>query len=152
MEIHAVNNFHEIFIKQHKDLNLKECGLFLDSTHPLIGGSPDRLVSCSCCGQACLEVKCPISINYTTQQDPNVKLPYLIKDCTNKLSLNSRHKYYTQCQVQMGVTGLKKCFFFVWTSHGYFLEEISFDVQIWEEITNLFTEFYHEYNLKSLFG
>ena len=28
----------------------------------------------------------------------------------------------------MGVTGLKKCFFFVWTFHGFFVEEIKFDV------------------------
>ena len=151
MEVHAVNNFEEVFTNQHKDLKLKECGLFLHKDFPFIGGSPDRLVSCSCCERSCLEVKCPISINYTTPQDPNIKLPYLVKDDNNKLSLNRRHKYYTQCQVQMGVTGLKKCFFFVWTSHGFFVEEIKFDVQIWEEISQLFSVFYKEHYLKSFF-
>ena len=141
MEIHAVKKFEEVFQKQHKDLKLTECGLFLHKAFPFIGGSPDRIVSCSCCENSCLEVKCPSSINYTTPQDPHIKLPYLVKDSNNKISLNHRHKYYTQCQVQMGATGLKRCFFFVWTSHGYFAEEVKFDVQLWEEITQLFPEF-----------
>ena len=152
MEINAVNDFQELYRKEHQDFKLTECGLFLHNEYPFLGGSPDRIVSCSCCGKACLEVKCPISINYTTPFDPNAKLPYLYKDDNNKLSLNRRHKYYTQCQVQMGVTGLKKCFFFVWTSHGHFVEEIHFDVQLWQEITNLFAMFYDKYYLKSFFA
>jgi len=151
MEMHAVNKFEEVFTKQHKDLKLIECGLFLQKAFPFIGGSPDRIVSCSCCERSCLEVKCPISINYTTPQDPNIKLSYLVKDKNNKVSLNRKHKYYTQCQVQMGATGLKKCFFFVWTSHGYFVEEIKFDVHLWEEIIQLLPEFYMNYYLNSFF-
>ena len=64
MAVHAVNDFEEVFTKQHKDLKLKECGSFLHKYFPFIGGSPDRLVSCSCCERSCLDVKCPM--NYTT--------------------------------------------------------------------------------------
>ena len=105
----AINKFEEVFTKQHTGLELIECGLFLHKAVPFIGGSPDRIVSCSCCGRSCLEVKCPISINYTTPQDPNIKLAYLVKDEKDKVSLNRRHKYCIQCQVQMGATGLKRC-------------------------------------------
>ena len=135
MEIHAVNKFQEMYTKEHKEVQLIECGLFLHNEHPFIGGSPDRLVSCSCCEKACLKVKYTMSINNTSPQDSTVKLAYLVKDGNNKLGLNRKHKYYTQCQIQMGVTALRKCFFFVWTSHGYFVEEIHFDVELWDEMT-----------------
>ena len=152
MEVNAANDFHKSHAKEHQDFKLAKCGLFLHNEFPFLGASPDRIVKCSCCGKACLEVKCPMSINYTTPQDPDAKLPYLLRDYNHKLSLNNHHKYCTQCQVQMGVTGLRKCFFFVWTSHGYFAEEIHFDVELWEEITNLFTLFYKKYYLESFFG
>ena len=152
IEIHAVNKFQEIYIKEHKEEQQTECGLFLHNEHPFNGGSPNRLVSCSCCEKACLEVNCPMSINNTSPQDSTVKLAYLLKDDNNTLGLNRKHKYYTQCQIQMGVTALRKCFFFVWTSNGYFVEEIQFDVELWDEMTKLFPEFYHNYYINSFFG
>ena len=57
MEENAVNNFYEIMKLKHIDLKLHECGLYLDRDAPYIGGSPDRIVTCSCCPTACLEVK-----------------------------------------------------------------------------------------------
>ena len=93
-----------------------------------------------------------MSINNTSPQDITVKLAYLVKDDNNKLRLNQKHKYYTQCQIQMGVTALKKCFFFVSTSHEYFVEELHFDVELLDEMTSFFPEFYHNYYIKSFFG
>ena len=50
----------------------------------------------------------------------------------NELYLNRNHKYFTQCQMQLGVTGLKKCYFMVWTCHGFIVDEICFDSALWE--------------------
>ena len=33
-------------------------------------------------------------------------------------------KYFAQCQMQLGVTGLKKCYFMVWICHGFIVDEI----------------------------
>ena len=49
------------FQKHHKHAKLSDCGLFLDVASPFIGASPDRVISCDCCPDACLEVKCPYS-------------------------------------------------------------------------------------------
>ena len=49
-----------------------------------IGGSPDRIMTYSCCKSACLEIKCPYSINHLSPDDPEAKLPYLKKQ-DNKL-------------------------------------------------------------------
>ena len=51
----------------------------------------------------------------------------------------------------MGVTGLKKCYFFVYTAHGQFLEEISFDEEYWQYLTETFCRFYKEFYLDSVF-
>ena len=76
--------------------------------------------------------------------DPNFSLPYLQNvDC--KLVLKVSDKYCTQYQMQMGVTGCKLCHFFVWTSHGYEVDEILFDAEYWNNFKSLFADFYKRY-------
>ena len=140
MEINAVNNFIDVISPSHKNFKVFESGLFLDKIDPFIGASPDRIVTCDCCFKACLEVKCPYSINYTSPKDPNVSLPYL-KNNNGEFTLNKKHKYYTQCQMQMGVTGCQACYFFVWTQHGYVMEKILFDLDFWLNLKFLFSDF-----------
>ena len=77
MEADAVNTFEEVFKERHQNVKVQQCGLFLSKNHPFIGGSPDRIIECSCCGKSCLEVKCPFSIRHTTPTDPNIKLHFL---------------------------------------------------------------------------
>ena len=43
----------------HENFSANECGFFPSLTVPYIGASPDALVSCNCCGNGCLEIKCP---------------------------------------------------------------------------------------------
>ena len=94
MEVNPVNVFCDLFSENHKNVKVEECGLFLDKTLPVIGASPDRIISCSCCHKACLEVKCPYSISYTSPHDPNVDLPYL-KRVDGKLSLQKSPIFHT---------------------------------------------------------
>jgi hypothetical protein len=153
MEENAVNCFIDIAKKDHRNLKVDSCGLFLYHDRPYIGGSPDGIVICDCCQQSCLEIKCPFSINFTTPYDPAIysKLPYLVKSEKDKLTINKRHKYYTQCQVQMGVTGIKKSYFMVWTPHGYVLDTLYFDPKLWESMTETFYMYYNNFYLKGLF-
>ena len=67
MEMEAANNFFELMKKKHKNLVISECGLFLDKANCFIGVSPDRLMACDCCGDACVEIKCPLSITMKNQ-------------------------------------------------------------------------------------
>ena len=46
----------------HKDIQVQLCDLFVLQDKPYIGASPDGLMSCSCCGEGLLEMKCPFSI------------------------------------------------------------------------------------------
>ena len=65
MEIEAANTFTEFIKGKHKDIKLSDCGLFADETLPYIGVNPNRMLFCSCCENACVEIKCPYSVNYT---------------------------------------------------------------------------------------
>ena len=151
MEVEAINCFSNI-MKEHTNFTVSNCGLYLHSELPYVGGSPDGIVNCDCCGRACLEIKCPFSINYTSPTNPDIKLPYLVKNENDKLTINKRHRYFTQCQVQMGVTNLKKSYFLVWSPHGHVLDCISFDAELWDCMKKKFYEYYNDYYLKSIFS
>ena len=62
----------------------------------------------------------------------------------NEQKLNQNHKYYTQGQQHMAITGTEKCYFYVCTSHGFYLEEILFDGNYWRYLKILFIRFYTE--------
>ena len=148
MEVNALNSFFEAIKGEHQELKFKECGLFLDSMYPFIGASPDSMMTCKCCGRVSIEVKCPYSINYTSPQEGN--LSYLIKE-NDKLRLKKQHKYYTQCQSQMGVTGVEKCYFVVWTPYGMHVETIKFDKEFFESMRDDFKDYYDEFYLKTFY-
>ena len=130
MENDAGICFEEIFRKSHRNVVINECGLFLCEEIPYVGGSPDRIVECLCCGKACLGIKCPFTIRHLSLDSPEANLPYIRRE-NNVLKLLPNHKYYTQFQIQMAATKVQKCYFFVWTAHGSLLQEIYFDEQFW---------------------
>ena len=88
MEMEAANKFFELMKKKHENLIISEYGLFLDKTNCFIGAIPDRLMTCDCCEDACLEIKCPLSINYEKSNEKN--LDYLYKS-DNELKLKTNH-------------------------------------------------------------
>ena len=77
---------------------------------PFVGACPDRIILCDCFGESCLEVKCPFSISHTSPTDPNVRLPYLMLNEDSTVMLNRKHKYSTQCQVQMAATEMTRIY------------------------------------------
>lgn len=72
---------------------IENCGLFLSKKYPMIAGSPDGIS-----GDCIIEIKCPMSEktyqNYIKNGNPT-------------------KKFYAQVQMQMYLSGLKKCFFCV---------------------------------------
>ena len=101
MKDEAANCFTEVMKKK-----LHECGIYFHNKVPYIGGSPDRIVTCSCCKPACLEIKCPYSINHLSPHDPEAKVTYLVKE-NDEFKLIKTHRYYSQCLAQIAVTELE---------------------------------------------
>ena len=57
MEMEAANELFEFMKKNQKELVISECGLFLDKKNCFIGARPDRVMTCSCCKDPCVEIK-----------------------------------------------------------------------------------------------
>ena len=146
IEMEVVNTFAEYIKNYHQDCIISECGLVLDETMPYIGASPDQLMSCSCCGKACIEIKCPYSINYT---EP-IYIYYLYKD-RNTVKLKQYHKYFTQCLMQMGVTKTKNAYVVVWIPHGIVIDYINFDKELWKSMKSNSEMLYKDFYLNSFF-
>ena len=104
----------------HSSISVRECGLFVHPEHSYMAASPDGVVSCTCCGEGLLEIKCPYSLIHT---DPQTCPPaYLTRSDRDQLSLKESYAYHRQVIMQLAVTGHEWCYFFVYTPRGHHLQ------------------------------
>ena len=78
-----------------------------------LGATPDGIFN-----NCCVEVKCPLSRCDEDQKDwekmTNKELgTFFLKNTDEGLKLDKEHIYFTQCQIQMYVLGLKMTHFVV---------------------------------------
>ena len=140
MEIHAKEKYQSLHTKKHKEFKLKTVGLVIFKDYSFIAASPDSVVNCKCCEEDLLEIKSPYNIRH---EKPSVQnLDYLELSHDGKPQLKRNHEYYFQIQTQLGVTERTYCDFFVYTSHGYYLERIKFDKIFWDEILDVLVKFW----------
>ena len=66
----------------------------------MFGATPDGVVSCECCGNGILEIKCPFTLQSKTMND----LEWLVIDDDGEFRLNRSHKYFYQVQMQLFVS------------------------------------------------
>ena len=132
-EIHAKEKYLSLMKEVHKKLKSNESGLVVMKTKTFIEASPDMEISCECCGQGLVEIKCPYSIRDTCPDAEN--LEYL-ESVDGKVQLKTNTEYYYQIQGQMCTTGRPFTDFFVFTFHGHFLQKIKFDKNCWLSIVN----------------
>ena len=101
--------------KEHIQFELKDCGLFLNPQYPALGASPDGIVTCLCCGEGCLEVKCPFTLKEATSSFND--LGWLKSDDSGRYVLDMSHPHYYQIQCQLFVSGKSYCDFVVFAPH-----------------------------------
>ncbi|XP_049271723.1 uncharacterized protein LOC119394373 [Rhipicephalus sanguineus] len=119
--------------KQHVDIDVRQCGLFLCRSHPFLGASPDGIATCSCCAPRLLEIKSPMRIDAF---------------CKNELRggcLKASSRYFTQVQTQMGVTGLKSCVLFVYSEEKCVQVPVHFDEAFFTELVKCCKFFADQY-------
>ena len=117
---------------QHESFKLELAGLFVNPSYPYLGASPDGLVSCRCCGDGLIEIKCPFSIR---NSDPKTVCTsnFYLKHTEEGLQLSRKHNYYLQIQGQLAICQRSYCDFICWTPKGMYLERIKKDDMIWLE-------------------
>nr|CAH7742877.1 unnamed protein product [Callosobruchus chinensis] len=63
---------------------------------PQLGASPDALVSCSCCGNGCVEIKCPYLLKTLSLQEYAARKTTCLQLINNEVCLDKTHSYYFQ--------------------------------------------------------
>lgn len=111
---------------EHVDMQYLECGLFINPAYPHLGGTPDGIISCDCCGKGTLEIKCPYDQHPHAVTDSDF---YLQCRANNEVKLCQNHSYYFQVQGQLAI---EYCDFFCWTPVGYHLERITYDPEFFD--------------------
>ena len=121
----ALNEYKNIMQDHHENFQVSKCGLFISVENPFMGASPDALVSCSCCGDGCVEIKCSFShkdqfIYEAIEQNQT----FCLRRQNNNIHLLKTHSYFYQVQTQMYICNRKYCDFFMWTNKDYHIERI----------------------------
>ena len=122
------------------DVNIYPCGIVVSPQSPWLAASPDRKVYCPTLRpkHGLLEIKCPV--NRLSE------CLYLTRD-ENGVKLKENHNYYYQVMMQLAVTGLQWCHFFVWTPEESHLELIVFNEDKWQEMKDKIDIFFFDHYL-----
>ena len=69
LEKHAVEIYVSFMRENHLNFDVRDSGFYISIKKSFLGASPDSSVSCECCGEGCLEVKCLCSYkdNFITE-------------------------------------------------------------------------------------
>ena len=86
----------------------------------MVGATPDGMLTCDCCGDGVLEVKCPYCYKDDLPETDESKF------CMNKnndgtWSLKHNHTYYYQIQLQLHVCHVD---FVVWSENGIAIQRV----------------------------
>ncbi|CAG2189629.1 unnamed protein product [Mytilus edulis] len=123
------------------NVNLYPCDVIVNPCCHWLAATLDRKVYAPDRNQphGLLEIKCP-----NTDQLSSVKCLHLID---GELKLKKNDNYHYQIQMQMAVTGLDWCDFFVWLENDSHLETVYFDSEFWEATKDKLDLFFNTYFL-----
>ncbi|CAN7989956.1 unnamed protein product [Ixodes pacificus] len=147
-EVKARNRFIADEAPKHSGFEVRKCGLFVESERPYLGASPDGVVSCCCCTDAVLEIKCPASCANLTFDEAKVRLPYLDAGAR----LKEEHSHYAQVQMQMALVKTTRAFFVVFTNVDINVEELKFNEGFWNMAVSEAEEFYFSHIFTEIHG
>lgn len=135
----------------HDGVVVSDTGLIINPEYPYLGASPDAVVHCDCCGDGCVEIKCPYC-SKDKMLSENVENVSCLEIIDNKLRLKKSHAYYYQVQCQIFVCEKEYCDFVMWTNKDYHCERIEPDTEFWNTICAQAKIFFEKVVLLELVG
>ena len=125
---------------KHMSFDVKSTGLHVHPKFPHLGASPDGLISCSCCGDGLLEIKCPYSKrDYNPTQ---INDHFYLNKTDQGLKLSKNHDYYKQIQGQMAIRDHSYTDFVCWTPQGIHVERVNRDTSFFNQMETKLTDFF----------
>ena len=125
--------------------------LFLSSAYPYLGASLDGIVSCSCCGVGCLEIKCPYC-DREKRIDSIVQKSSCVEKVNGNYILKENHQYFYQIQAQLLVTNCEYCDLFLWTKTDNIRIRIVPHDDVQMEVVEMSRKFFLKAELPELLG
>ena len=139
-------NAHDTFV-------IAEAGFFVNPQYPHLGASPDGLVSCNCCGEGVLEIKCPHCLSDKNANELNDHKSFcLSKNENGILQLKRDHLYFYQIQTQLHVCEKTYCDFVVWGKDFLHIERVFPDSDFWDVCVQKSSAFYIKGILPEILG
>ena len=123
----ACNAYIQKSRSAHEGFSFQPAGLFVNPNFPHLGASPDGIISCQCCGDGLVEIKCPYKHRDQCPIDVIDKDFCLQPTSGGNVCLSRTHNYYTQVQGQLAICGKDYSDFICWTSKGIYIERITRD-------------------------
>ena len=143
----AIAAYEQHMKQHHENFRITQCGLFINKDLPFLHATPDFLTSCSCCGDGCGEVKCPISIENCDFVHYCKKDSSCLEMKEGKLCLKRSHNYFYQVQQQLSTCHRNHNDFVVCAFDGqdkavFVFERIYPDPDHWEKVVPKLTDFW----------
>lgn len=144
----------------HNNFIIRQTGLIINNEYPFCGASPDALVTCECCGNGSVEIKCPWRLktgkleSYLKKKD----CPLVVvnrSDGSSSYELKVGHEYYYQCQMQIFLTKSDYCDFVVWQpqpTQPTIIVRVYKDEPFWLEQIAIATDFFEKVIMPELLG
>ncbi len=152
------NRYESTMKGLHNNFSVLNTGLIINPEWPYLGATPDGKVSCSCCGNGILEIKCPYSHKESTIDDATQDKNFCLKkDSGGRITLKNSHAYYYQVQTQLFIANVDYCDFCVCTFpqnkvDDIFIERIGKDAQFWSNCIDQAQRFFCTCILPELLG
>ena len=134
---------------KHPTFLVSSCGLLINPQYPYLGASPDGLVSCECCGDGCIEIKCPCCLR---KEEHSLKDHKCLQYADSEITLSSSHAYYYQVQCQISVSNRSYCYFVLWKTNEILIKKIYRDEQFWENAIEKAEAFFQKVILPEMMG
>ena len=152
-EENAIKLYSSVMNDEHQDFCVIESGLIIHKDYPFTAASPDGVVNCLCCGNGCVEVKCPYRYKDLNISDIVAdSKSYLKRNNNGAICLMETHSYMYQIQTQLLVTEYSYCDFFVYTNKDFIRIRILPNTLIMDEIREKVQHFFIKAILPELLG
>lgn len=137
----------------HESFVYSSCGLIINPRRPYYIGSPDGIVSCSCHGNGCVEIKCIKLLESGGSFEALTVKPNNILSKTGKAYvLEKNHELYYQVQLQINLISLKYCDLVLWSPKDFLTIRVESDFHFWETAMTKASTFHERVIMPELLG
>ena len=148
----AAKAFYALEATKHLHFKVEPAGLFVNKTRAHIGASADKIMRCKCHRKSVVEIKCPHKIWDKTMKYKFKDFDFLTLNTDSNISMNKKHKYYTQINSQMVLAKSDQGYFDLWTIKDIFVEKVDRDFTHWSKVSINLEVFFKSYVVKALLG